>query len=188
MQQTKKFKMADAISPYLAVSCGLSQCEMPHANSLSMSMKCVFGNTSKNANFLMMASATLFLNGANTKTSHQVLSPFYNCKIYGHNASYIRATIVIIVMSLIVLPVSPYAIAPAQAISIRDGLPSTPCSSRIYLHLSFYYKPILRISRNRGKHNLVNYRIYPPCIIYALLFVINNRFGHRNIKTPYKVC
>ena len=23
MQQTKKFKMADAISPYLAVSCGL---------------------------------------------------------------------------------------------------------------------------------------------------------------------
>ena len=24
MQQTKKFKMADAISPYLAVSCGLS--------------------------------------------------------------------------------------------------------------------------------------------------------------------
>ena len=28
MQQTKKFKMADAISPYLAVSCGL-KCEMP---------------------------------------------------------------------------------------------------------------------------------------------------------------
>ena len=24
MQQTKKFKMADAISPYLAVSCGLT--------------------------------------------------------------------------------------------------------------------------------------------------------------------
>ena len=26
MQQTKKFKMADAISPYLAVSCGLILC------------------------------------------------------------------------------------------------------------------------------------------------------------------
>ena len=25
MQQTKKFKMADAISPYLAVSCGLME-------------------------------------------------------------------------------------------------------------------------------------------------------------------
>ena len=31
MQQTKKFKMADAISPYLAVSCGLRMCQLsPH--------------------------------------------------------------------------------------------------------------------------------------------------------------
>ena len=36
----------------------------------------------------------------------QVLSPFDNCKIYGHNASYIRANTVINVMCLIILPCS----------------------------------------------------------------------------------
>ena len=33
MQQTKKFKMADAISPYLAVSCGLILEMKSHFNS-----------------------------------------------------------------------------------------------------------------------------------------------------------
>ena len=32
MQQTKKFKMADAISPYLAVSCGLKRKKLEHCS------------------------------------------------------------------------------------------------------------------------------------------------------------
>ena len=33
MQQTKKFKMADAISPYLAVSCGLNLYKLAKHNN-----------------------------------------------------------------------------------------------------------------------------------------------------------
>ena len=36
MQQTKKFKMADAISPYLAVSCGLIYHNITYDTAITM--------------------------------------------------------------------------------------------------------------------------------------------------------
>ena len=45
MQQTKNFKMADAISPYLAVSCGLIETKMRQQRQVYITYTLVNGNS-----------------------------------------------------------------------------------------------------------------------------------------------